>query len=183
MPFCCLSLSLATVFPFLKPQATPLSEQLLSICALSGYFSSLDGQSLGSISATFPLVVRTVCTQKVLWPMGAARACGLLGGGWRWGQATVLPCSLKPHRVVGLAVNFLWAMRNSQHFHTKEESILVIKPGSHIHLFLSFMVQIHRAGVAGCILFMLKQRLKTKETNLQFLSILLLLCVSVFGEL
>ena len=53
----------------------------------------------------------------------------------------------KPHRVVGLAVHFLRAMRNSQHFHTQKGSILVIKPGSYIHLFLSFMVQLYRAGV------------------------------------
>ena len=92
-------------------------------------------------------------------------ACWVGGGGVGTGDGTSLFFK-KPHRVVGLAVNFLWAMRNSQHFHTKKESILVIKPGSHIHLFLSFMVQIHGAGVAGCILFMLKQRLKTKETNL-----------------
>lgn len=153
-----------------------MSEQLLSLCALSGYFFLPRWLEPGSLSARFLWWSGLFVLRRCCGPCGAARACGLLrgGGGVGTGDGTSLFFK-KPHRVVGLAVNFLWAMRNSQHFHTKKESILVIKPGSHIHLFLSFMVQIHGAGVAGCILYV--EAATQNRRNQSLVPIYIVVCV------
>ena len=140
-----------------SPRPHPYQSIAFSLCTEWVFFSPSMARGWKPF-CTFPMVVRTVCTQKV-WPTWGSLSMWsveLGGGGVGTGDSTSLFFK-KPHRVVGLAVNFLRAMRNSQRFHTKIGSILVIKPGSHIHLFLSFMVQIYRAGVGGCVLLMLKQ--------------------------
>ena len=79
-----------------SPRPHPCQSMAFSLCTEWVLFSPSMARGWKPF-CTFPMVVRTVCTQKV-WPTwGSLSMWSVEWGVEEWGQATLLPCSLKSH--------------------------------------------------------------------------------------